>query len=229
MSFLKRFYRRKSTSVILADLYSRAGADKLVLELEKLARVPAPLLTAIEKGGTAICFVQPRKGTLLHVIPRLIENAIPATLLFDPNRVGLNQLTPDDELTIYRLAHPRGILSNDAEAIRRELGPLPFNRLDPLIFPAMWRDIAKCSSPLISLGWHGPIGDDVLAGVAMIGRLGGGLATVVLGNVSGEIAQLLKLKGISNLTIVGESEIAGDGGSELSYRRMIEGISLWPE
>ncbi|MBI1861353.1 MAG: hypothetical protein HYR96_10595 [Deltaproteobacteria bacterium] len=209
---INRLFGRKGPQAILADLYSMRGVDHLVGLIESECLRVVPLDEAVRGKGTAIILSTARKGTLVQVCPSLEQRALPATVMVSVDRVGLNALSLEDERALYSLARPDAT-TTDPAALRRILGPLPLDRINPLIFPAMWRDLSKLTATLFVLGCDARDAEDPTTAIEDFGHRAGRSPGYVW----------------TKDWEAGESAIAVNGRHTLSCRRINEGFELWPE
>ncbi len=190
MNPLANIFKSKASLVIVADVFSFESSAGLVGEIQKSKLRPAPLAECFQRNGcVGVALLSARKGALIHTVKLLREASIPSCLFIDPDHVGLNRLSLSEELWAYResgasqMPLPEKILElgtsdpvrADSMAIdlRKTYGPLPIERMDPLIFPATWKDIVRAQCPELELGLMPSRTNDIAGGVSVLTRLSG--------------------------------------------------------
>ncbi|NQW45724.1 MAG: hypothetical protein HQ462_10020 [Deltaproteobacteria bacterium] len=122
------------------------------------------------QGLAAVLFKNPRKSVLLRAIPFLIGKNIPFTIFLRPDCIGLNRLPMEEELDFYSKAYPKKITAeilcqkkNEAwkapdavdvflRGLRREVGPLPLDLIDPTLFFCTWGKLIELPKELVEWG-----------------------------------------------------------------------------
>lgn len=109
-------------------------------------------------GQAAIVFKSARKSIFVHAVSRLLEREIPFSLMLRPDCIGLNRLSVEDEIEIYRKFYPGDIpdLEGKGEveirASLRKIGKLPIEKLDPLMFFGTWGELTRIPPTFVELG-----------------------------------------------------------------------------
>ena len=130
------------------------------------------------RGGAAVLFENARKSLFLWAAPLLMRKQIPFTVFLRPDCIGLNRLPVSEEVAAFqeqyadRLSqteamglvdlawHDPGEVETRLLHLRRQLGPLPVEKLDPTRFFATWGKILEIPPDCIEFGWHLTSGPD---------------------------------------------------------------------
>ncbi|MBI4404809.1 MAG: hypothetical protein HY537_11640 [Deltaproteobacteria bacterium] len=129
--------------------------------IESLSNIVERLYKRQRQGFAAITFSSARKSIFLRAIPWLNSRKLPFTLFLNPTSIGSNRLPIQEELALYHHYYPERfgeaifqewereswVIPAEGEArirsLRREIGPLPLNFLDPTRYFATWGEVVR--------------------------------------------------------------------------------------
>ncbi len=139
-------------------------------QFSKLEEIGLRVKLGKRQGFAAILFKNPRKSVLLRIVPFLVGKKIPFTIFLRTDCVGLNKLPHDEELNFYSQKYPekltqevleqkKKILWNSPDEIetflrslRKEMGPLPLELIDPTFFFSTWGKLIELPKELVEWG-----------------------------------------------------------------------------
>lgn len=124
------------------------------------------------QGYASVSFENARKSVFLRALPRLFEKEIPATVFLRPECIGLNRLPAEEELDYYQAFYEekfsetscrewKARIWSEPEKVnafllecRTRLGPLPIEKIDPMLFMETWGKIQEKSPEFVEFGLH---------------------------------------------------------------------------
>jgi len=174
-----RLFRQKNSIIVQFDHIDEKDVEDFEGKIEeianyyrfsKLEEIGSRLVSRKNQGLAAIVFNNPRKSVLLRAVPFLVSKSIPFTCFLRADCIGLNKLPLEEELNFYSQAHPeklnsKVIAQKMTEAwiqpeevekyllgLRKDLGPLPLNKIDPTFFFSTWGKLLELPQELIEWG-----------------------------------------------------------------------------
>lgn len=172
-------FRQKNSLIVEFDHIDYKNIEDFEGKIEEIGKyyrfshleeISSRLVNRKNQGLAAIVFNNPRKSVLLRAVPFLAAKAIPFTCFLRADCIGLNKLPLEEELGFYSEAYPEKLNSsfvvqknNEAWTrpeevekyllgLRKELGPLPLDKIDPTFFFATWGKILELPKELIEFG-----------------------------------------------------------------------------
>lgn len=173
------WFREKNSLILEYDHLEESSVDTFREQVEEVGRyykfvglseIGISLQKKKNLGTAAIVFRNPRKSVLLRAVPLLIDKKIPFTLFLRADCVGLNRLPPEEELDWIERNSPKklepekrsnflkGCWENPLKAdellkvVRSELGPMPIEKLDPMLFFSTWGKLVELPQELVTWG-----------------------------------------------------------------------------
>ena len=182
MSIVKTWLTRwtqKSSLLLAFDHLDEQGMEEFRTQVQEVSKyyswstlrqVVDDLAQVRIKEVATVLFRNPRKSILLKALPILREYKIPSTIFLRSDCIGLNRLPPQEELSIYQQKYSSHFSPGEFErmlarawesplecdqelkALRKTLGPLPVEQVDPLTYFATWGEIADLDKNLVEFG-----------------------------------------------------------------------------
>jgi len=169
------FFRPKNSIIVSFDYqgpHSFLDFEEQLNAIEKHYRFCklTDWLPQKKPGRAFVIFENPRKGVLIHGVRLLLSRQIPFTMFIDTDYVGLNRLPLEEEVDAYQKAYPDKLKHSEVETwlelaakdpkslddilkkARQDLGPLPIENLDSLLFFSTWGKLVECPQELVDFG-----------------------------------------------------------------------------
>jgi hypothetical protein len=172
-------FRQKNSLIVEFDHIDDKNIEDFEGKIEEIGKyyrfssleeISSRLANRKKQGLAAVVFNNPRKSVLLRAIPFLAAQSIPFTCFLRADCIGLNKLPLEEELSFYSEAYPEKLSSSlvaqkiteawtrpqEVEkyllGLRKDLGPLPLDKIDPTFFFATWGKLLELPKDLIEWG-----------------------------------------------------------------------------
>lgn len=180
MKWLRRLVSPPNSLVIVLDHVDAGEARAFPGLLDEVTRFyeAVPLSAIVERlavgkkpsGLAAFVLANARKSGMRHAVPELVGRKLPFHVFLRDDCIGLNRLPLEEEIDAFSSAYPQRFPAPEREALRAEawrdpdrasarllelrkvLGPLPVESIEPTRFFDTWGAIAKIPPSLLEVG-----------------------------------------------------------------------------
>ncbi len=176
---LRRFFGPSTSLIFAYDRMNASWEGEMQEQLDeaakyykfvKLSEIVSRLNAKDSQGLASVVFTHARKSLFLRALPVLRAREIPVTVFLDVDSIGLNRLPAEEELALYRESYPDKISESDYAAMlekawrepkeanallrgyRQTVGPLPLDKIDPMLFFVTWGKILEIPPALFEAG-----------------------------------------------------------------------------